>query len=100
MFFSLIKKNVVNKERYMDIYLDRDLYCEHFEVCILSREAQVSTCPSAHTSIRRVSTSLLVSVGVPWSVHISNDEYLICVTPEKTREGNDSSDALWNGTIT
>lgn len=29
-----------------------------------------------------------------------NDEYLICVTPEKTRDGNDSSDALWNGTIT
>lgn len=33
----------------MDIYLDRDLYCEHFEVCILSRDTQVSTCPSAHT---------------------------------------------------
>lgn len=27
-------------------------------------------------------------------------KYLICITPEKILEGNDSSDALWNGTIT
>lgn len=52
-----------------------------------------------HPSIQRGNLSVLVSLEFPGALLFPNDGYLICVTPEKT-EGNDSSDALWNGTIT
>lgn len=78
-------------------------------VCIfLSRDTHrrsVSPLPlhtHLHPSMQRVNVNVLSVLGssLEFSYYQMMTKYLIRVTPEKILEGNDSSDALWNGTIT
>ena len=55
-----------------------------------------------HPYIQHVNTNVVSVLGssLKFVYYQMMMKYLICITPEKTVVGNDSSDALWNGTVT
>lgn len=67
------------------------------------KNTRVSTLTYTHTPnpyIQYVNINVFLGVSLESVYYQMMIKYLICFTPEKILEGNDSSDALWNGTIT
>lgn len=106
--FFFFKKTVVNKRKiYTDIYL----YTQRYTLSIFNAAYVLYRYTQKHKSvytythtpnpyIQYVNINVFLGVSLESVYYQMMIKYLICFTPEKILEGNDSSDALWNGTIT
>lgn len=106
--FFFLKKTVVNKRKiYTDIYL----YTQRYTLSIFNAAYVLYRYTQKHKSvytythtpnpyIQYVNINVFLGVSLESVYYQMMIKYLICFTPEKILEGNDSSDALWNGTIT
>lgn len=109
-FLSSCKQKERDIHRHVSTYIE--IYTEYFQCGIyllIQRYTQTqSECPHSplhtypHPYTQHGNTNVVRVLGssLEFVCYQMVMKYLICITPEKVLEGNDSSDALWNGTIT
>lgn len=109
-FLNSCKQKERDTHEHISIHLE--IYIEYFQcgvyLLILRYTQTQSKCLDLplhtypHPYIQHVNIHVVSVLGssLEFVYYQMMMKYLICITPEKILEGNDSSDALWNGTIT
>lgn len=96
------ERDIHNIYLYTEIHTEY-LHCGTYLLIETHRVSVYTHSPPSHTPtpyIQHLNTNVVSVLGRSReSVCYQMMKYLTCITPEKT-EGNDSSEALWNGTIT